>query len=326
MAVYPIWKDVVHVTEVVGEYYDYEVRNGADVIYRGRAYVMPNETRVEIPIARIVANYVTGDITIDATTSTKRQDEWLKTFTIVDAISEDVIGEYTFYADWSYGEGEQIKDGCHNYLSRPIQTIVDPRQMFVASVGKVNTLTSEWSVSCDGNTMAVVKMTPIHSTVFARVPNVADGTPITVYVPACTTPSYEVRRTNADYALYYMNAHGGWDYLLLCGTSVRDNAYTRVMQQAKASNLTYKHGERVITENIDVTWKLHTDYLNDVQWALLHHLIGSTRVYLHDLVSNSLLPVVVTDTKASYKTFSNQGKKKTFAEINVRAAQKRERR
>lgn len=325
MATYPIWQDVTHSVEVVGEYIDYDVRIGADIIYRGRAYVLPNETTAVIPIAAIAASHVSGKLEFSSLPTDIQQENWRKTFAIHDSLLDIAIAEYTFYADWSYGEDGMIQDGELNYLSRPMQLYVDPRQYFIASAGNLTPSTfGEWGISING-IRSVRVSTRYMSTVFHRWATAAtEGAPITI--SGAEAPTYTVRKTCAQYALYYLNAVGGWDYLLLMGNVERANNYERVNMRQYANNLTYEHGEVVVSEKVDATWKLYTDYLSDTQWALMHHLTGSPQVYLHDLERNAVIPVNVTDTQQVYNTYANKGKKMTFAEIHVKASQQRYRR
>ena len=216
-------------------------------------------------------------------------------------------------------------DDALNYLSRPIQLIVDPRQYFVASVGNLTAQEAmQWTLGLNGLRISTMS-TDVMTTIFRDIPSIArEGAQLSIVGVAA--PTYTINNTCATYALYYLNAVGGWDFLLVRGNALRENTYERVNMRKHASNLTYEHGEKVVREKVDVTWKLYTDYLSDEQWALMHHLTGSASVYLHDLNTGSRTPVNVTDTKQSYNTYKNQGKRMTFAEINIKASQQRYRR
>lgn len=321
MATYPIWQDVTHSVEVVGEYIDYDVRIGADIIYRGRAYVLPNETTAVIPIAAIAASHVSGKLDLPSLPYNIRQVDWRKTFSIYDSLLDISIAEYTFYADWSYGEDVGLNDAELNFLSRPLQMVIDPRQYFVASLGNLSEESKEYVVS-KSSIRIDFGLVGIMTTFFLEASTWREGERITL----TTAPLYRVKKTCAQYALYYLNAVGGWDYLLLMGNVERANNYERVNMRQYANNLTYEHGEVVVSEKVDATWKLYTDYLSDTQWALMHHLTGSPQVYLHDLERDAIIPVNVTDTQQVYNTYANKGKKMTFAEIHVKASQQRYRR
>ena len=75
----------------------------------------------------------------------------------------------------------------------------------------------------------------------------------------------------------------------------------------------------VITSN----FVLYTDYFNDDEQSRFHHLLESTEVYLHNLNTNEILPVNITNSSCDYTTFTNNGKKKWYNTINVEVAQER---
>ena len=52
----------------------------------------------------------------------------------------------------------------------------------------------------------------------------------------------------------------------------------------------------------------------------MYHLLESTQVYLHNLETDEIIPVVITDTSCVYKTYSNQGNTRFYYTINVEAS------
>ena len=325
MIAQPIWKNQFVTISIAGEYLDYEVHDDNDAtVYKGRAYPEPGRNFVKIPIAKIVAPHLSGEVTI-VPDDIEDCSTWCKMFYLYDTINDEDIATFAFYADWMYGE-----DGMVNTIevtSRPMQRVVDPRQYFVMSVGikDPEAPRPSFGINCGDTTMGRTTMSECSIVTFLKIPTTAkDGDAITV--AGIKAPSYKVRKTCADYALYYMNALGGWDYLLIHGNVVRDDRFTRTTMQRSVSTLSYEPDDVIISESTEVSWKLYTDKLNDEQWARMHHLIGSTKVYLHDLNKDTLAAVNVIDSQAVYKTFSNQGKKKMHAEINVKLAKPRYRR
>ena len=126
------------------------------------------------------------------------------------------------------------------------------------------------------------------------------------------TQSYIYKETSKNYALYYVNAYGGWDTLAIQGN---------VTQTDNIQSHTYKNktnGKVKYLNTITPTWQLYTDDMND--GSRMHHLLGSTEVYLHNLQTDEILPVVITDTNCVYKTYANQGNKRFHYAINVEAS------
>lgn len=124
--------------------------------------------------------------------------------------------------------------------------------------------------------------------------------------------SFKYQQTNKNYALYYVNAYGGWDSLAIRGNAV---------QTDKIQSQTYKsktNGKVKYLNQITPSWSLNTDSMSD--GSKMHHLLESTQVYLHNLETDEIIPVVITDTSCVYKTYSNQGNTRFHYTINVEAA------
>jgi hypothetical protein len=138
--------------------------------------------------------------------------------------------------------------------------------------------------------------------------------------------SYEVRNTCAEYALYYLNAHGGYDHLLISGTTLRSDNIKRTEITRVVDNTTLKHGRNDVHTEITRTWRLNTGHLTDAQWAKTHHLLGSTHVFLHNLDSGEIVPVVIKANKADFNTYRNKGRRMSQLSIDVEESTKRERR
>lgn len=151
-----------------------------------------------------------------------------------------------------------------------------------------------------------------------------DGTPAEEHeyavLPACTT----------RYELIYQNAIGGWDTLLVKGPVTRSESYDR--QSAgrgvpdncpdgilARESYAYRTG---ITEG----WTLPLGTFTDEQAARMHHLTGSRRVWLHDIVAGTLMPITITDAECIDKTYRNQGRKRVEYTLTATTATDIERR
>lgn len=124
--------------------------------------------------------------------------------------------------------------------------------------------------------------------------------------------NYIYKLTDKNYALYYVNAYGGWDSLAIRGNVVQtDNIQSQTFKNKSNGKVKYLN-------QITPTWSLNTDAMND--GSKMFHLIESTQVYLHNLETDEIIPVVVTDTSCAYKTYSNQGNTRFYFTIKVEAA------
>jgi hypothetical protein len=129
-----------------------------------------------------------------------------------------------------------------------------------------------------------------------------------------------------DYCLYYCNAYGGWDSLLIKGNVKRTDNIDSKYYKKNFNNTTQDFEKKKFVNLITPTYTLHTDWFNDDEQSRLHHLLESTEVYLHNLVTDKIEPVNITNTQCEYKTFTNNGKRKWSNTINVEVAQSRIRR
>jgi hypothetical protein len=71
---------------------------------------------------------------------------------------------------------------------------------------------------------------------------------------------------------------------------------------------------------------MHTSWLPDDESSRMHHLLNSTNVFLGDLVTGQMIPVILTNTTTEYKTYKGNGGRLVNYTINVTIAQERIRR
>ena len=141
------------------------------------------------------------------------------------------------------------------------------------------------------------------------------------------TEVFKVSESCSRYVLYYMNAYGGWDFLLLEGTCTESDELTRHNSSRKYSNTLLKNrGTFNFCNEIVKSWTLRTGWLSDVQSQRMHHVLNSTDVYLFDMETQLLFPVVLTDTQTDYKTYRAEGNRLFNYEMTAQLAQERQRR
>ena len=146
-----------------------------------------------------------------------------------------------------------------------------------------------------------------------------------MYIYFSGTPFYQVDNCKVDYALMYLNALGGWDtYGFPVGKKVEN--FTQFDYNTAYDNTTIEFGKRRQISEITPQWELTSGWLTEEQAEkFAKHLISSSQVYLQDIVAGKWYPVVITDTKAEYKTnrYSNALINYT---LNIQASQDRIRR
>jgi len=303
----PIWKTTV--VEVAGQgYVDYTVSTDGDVIYSGRAYQMPGDENIEFELNEIVRDYVDNYLWWRGGYQTP--SGWQRTFTI--ELGNGGGGDYIFTKDWSYQE--------KNYSSTPLICLNEPIikeipagcfvPVCVFSPQRVGDVSFVYT-NTQGNT-------PLAYGVHLDNPRQARY----LYV---STPGYkygfegggisnrDVYRGAADcktrYVLYYENAYGGIDAMPVQGNATLTDKITAYTTKNAVRVPSTSFSYRRYLNEIQKTWEFKTGYLSDEQASRMHHLIESTMVYVYDIETDTLYPVVIDETSLTYKTYKNQGRK-----------------
>lgn len=128
-----------------------------------------------------------------------------------------------------------------------------------------------------------------------------------------------------DWALYYLNAKGGWDSFLIEGKVKRTDSLTRY-EYGKGSGTPLDFSRTQYMVESEAAYEMHTGWLTDAQAAnLAKNLLPSIKVYAHNLNENKIFPVVITDSSVEWKTYKNEKKLVAYT-INVAASNKEYRR
>lgn len=132
---------------------------------------------------------------------------------------------------------------------------------------------------------------------------------------------FKIEDTCYDYCLYYCNAYGGWDSLLIKGNvSKTDNINSQYYTKTYNNRLPQFEKKKYVNL-ITTKYTLYTDWFNDAEQNRLYHLLESTEVYLHNLNTDKIEPVNIKNSDCKYKTFTNNGRKKFYNTIEVEVAQ-----
>jgi hypothetical protein len=324
----PIWKDTEASYVTLGDSRAFTISVDGKIIYNGRLVKKPGDVTLITYINRFVKDYLSAKIDFVRGVTIHTQDNYVREFTISPATSAGV-SSYKFYCDYGY-EGRAVADNALSVISRPLSNVVDPRQMLFCTFADLSENTSH-SVRVQLRNQKSILLDSLPNKVQTFTPQLSQrmvGDIIDIYddMARKVLASYEVRDTCAEYCLYYLNAHGGYDHLLINGTSKRSDNIKRTEITRVVDNTTLKHGRSDVHTEITRTWHLNTGHLTDAQWAKTHHLLGSTHVFLHNLDSGEIVPVVIKANKADFNTYRNNGGKMSQLSIDVEESTKRERR
>ena len=328
-----IWKDY-YVNLGTAESIIYRIKVGDNTIYTGNSHLRPGQTENIIRINDICADYL-SQATADTYPVTFTIELLLKTAQDVPADWE-YFTEVQFINDWSYDESYNPET---QGMSFPIINRIHKSQWFIytsynatsltATITLLNGSSIEWTLP-----VKVSSFLPQNTDFTRDVMSAGKGTAVTeqwiwgdVDLITINGTTWKMVYGCYKYALYYLNAYGGWDTLLIEGnTKVSDNL-TRHTRDAVYDNTEIQNrGTRNYLNEISKTFTLHTSWLSDDEASRMHHLLNSPNVYLLDLKTEEMMPVILTNTSTEYKTYKGNGGKLVNYTIEATLAQERIRR
>lgn len=293
-------------------------------IFSGKAYKRPGASAISFNIGDICAPYLSSDLDFSNVANSLNKLDHVRQKFYVKNSGGVTIDTVEFSNDWSYDP-----KGTPTIASRPVKLKVDPRQVFMMSVYGI----SECTVTLvgGGQTLLPPPMSDANGVIAVNSRTMKQGatfgmTAVQVNVKSSDGESssvlYDVVSPCARYALYYVNAYGGWDSLLMTGNNKRVDNYTRATYKTVYSPADLSDRGTVNYRNdIERTISLVTDWLTDEESSRMHHLFGSTNVLLHDLVDDIIRPVTIAAKSWTEKTFRNNGAKLVNYQIDVTIAQ-----
>lgn len=297
----PIWKDINVNLQGASQQEAYTIEIDYNAVYRGICY---SEGESIVRINDVVADYFTRHAPTFGTTTDSNGENATAQVRVLNSAGAVVFAEEVV-DDYSYMD---VALDSHTPYA-PIERIIDPRAPIVGTIFN----DTQRIIGIDGKTESVA--TPHGSTFTKYIP--ATATKVTIGVH-----EWEVAQGCAQYALYYINAFGSWEWLVLNGRPTKTNNYTRATMKQKYNNGTPSaRGEHNWVNEEQRTIALRTGFLTDAGAKNMQHIIGSTNVYLYDLTTAEVRPVVITDTKCNEQSYLGNGAKPIQYTINVRVAQ-----
>ena len=284
----PIWQDIYY-TSTTYTMLEYVInRTDQTVIYAGRAYQRPGGNGISINISKICQDYIKDTFSnVDFRTLvglTYVHPEAYVEFELRERSSGNLLNTYGFVYDWSY-EGW---NGSARTVSNPINNH---------------------------------KVAGMYDFITQCRINVSDNK------PELATSIYTVAGGNAcgEIALYYKNRKGGWDSFLIEGNVTKKDEYTKYTYNRSFNNNTLEFENGTYHSQIITSYVLNTGWLSDQESDnLAFNLLSSNEVYLHNLCTDKVYPVVIKDNSATYKTYKNNSRKLVNYQINVEESQRKE--
>lgn len=283
MKYYSAWEDVIlQRTESV---FDYRIYDGTNLIFQGRAYKRPNADTNDIKLNKIFENYLSNSINVVLNSSVQGNmaAEASKLFSLMKLDTDGTEILIDKYRILYDWSYDFRYRGEDTNLSRPING------RYVAGMYKMNTSVSG---------------------------------PSGIVANSLTAGAYNVLADCGDYALYYLNAYGGWDSLLIDGTVLKKSTITQYTTDHNIDNNKIEFEQVKYINEIQDAYEINTGFLTDEQAAnLSKNLIPSKEVYLHIISDNKIIPVLITDTSVTYQTYQTNNLQMPQYKINVKESQ-----
>lgn len=283
MKYYSAWEDVIlQRTESV---FDYRIYNKNNLIFQGRAYKRPNADTNDIKLNKIFENYLSNSINVLLNTD-ETENISVNASKVFKIMKLDTDGTETLIDEYTilYDWSYDFRfRGQDTNLSRPING------RYVAGMYKMNT-------SVNGQSGTVTN--------------------------SLTAGNYNVLADCGDYALYYLNAYGGWDALLIDGTVLKKSTIKQYTTDRNYDNNKIEFEQTKYINEIQDAFEINTGFLTDEQAAnLSNNLIPSREVYLHIISDNKIIPVLITDSNVIYQTYQTNNLQMPQYKINVKESQ-----
>lgn len=290
----PIWKPYYFTPGATGSTYDYAIAVDGSEVFAGTAYRRPDgvlRIRLDDIAATFLGNPWPGVTSGDHTAAGLRV-----TAAVLDDEGAPEISE------------EFVIDRTHQVLTQPAFRGLPITGRYVDGMAVPVTHIGTFQV--------------FNGTTAVTIPD-ADGNYIIAspadFIEVGQDVTFEkVDRCGENFALYYLNELGGWDFLLMEGRCSRTYTYQRntLRQTADADGRTV----REYGNNAQRVYELRTGWLTDEQAAMMHNLIGSTEAVLWTS-TEGYIPVVIRETECPFKTQDGEGRGIVQYVISVEAAE-----
>jgi hypothetical protein len=332
---HPIWKDYIH--EYGADRVEFSISYNNGIIYEGKAVTRPGESSVFVKINDICADYMRSAFPSVFPTTGGVSQPYVYTFQVsallyygdhFDSIEVDTI---EFFYDWSY---DYSRDYTQPLLSAPIlrkiprnapllysSTSGDTYIELVDAGAYSRAFNSAFDIA---NPNTILSATSVANNVFNLADIVTDNdVKVIVYGGDGVAPiEYELTNNCNRWMLYYLNAHGGWDFLTIEGKELQADNYTRhSIGRSYDNSQSRNRGMSNYRNDIARKWQLRTLWIDDQGAQNMHHLLGSTDVYLYDLSNSLLYPVTLDNSSCEYRTYKNNGNQLVRYDIEASLAQ-----
>ena len=308
----PIWKDKIitlnRQVATASKRFELDLETGGAMvsIYAGKAYTRPGGTYPEVRVNDIYATYMKRGLSFLG----MEDIAYIECSLLYLPVNPQspTIEAFALRDDWSYDPDYSPASQGMNF---PICDILIPGQRVPCSVYEAGNV--EWAIwevqptgdfNLDFNSDFFVNGIEADTeftaaddlqTVWFDLRDYPTATRLETYDTAEIGHNYRVGGGCKQYALYYVNAYGGWDTLAVLGTTkVRDTLKHYTTERVYDNTQTHNRGKVNYVNEVTRTFTFNTHPLNEDQASRMHHLLNSPHVYLHDVLTDHVYPIVLT--------------------------------
>lgn len=324
-----IWKDVEY-DFGWNESVEYAIYRGDTPIFISRTHLRPNSNSNTILVNKICQNYLDAPKLVD---SLGKTDVGYEEFKLCSVNGSVVYKTYKFINDWSYS-----KDFKTGILSHPIlndYTNVYYGQLLPFSVfATAEQIAVEYGIRYkDGYTDEYGE--PIEdwiTTLYTKDSLDSVNFPYDKRNYKNGVIGYKIGDTEyklvdnckVDYVLYYVNPWGGYDWFPIRGKVVENDEITQYTYTNNYNNTKWDFGKSRYLSEIHKKFQLNTHWLREEESLRMWYLLQSNCVYLHNIKTNEIYPVIITNSTQEHKKRGLTTSRISY-QIEVELSQTRER-
>lgn len=301
----PIWKDYILDLGASADPILYRIRVFEDgawtTIYEGRAYPRPGAANVLVKINGVCADYLTR------AWPSAVEDDWYEARFKVETYDPDTDtwdeeDDVTFTRDWSY---DSDFDPGTDIPVVPVLDVFNPGQLLPifsdSGEFEANLQSGDFNEDFNDDFSGEAWYEDFERDGYTYMLDLKDYPGVETIT--ANGRKYKVGNFCGGFVLYYINAYGGWDFLPVQGRTAQFDDLTRYNREKAYENTAYiNRGTENYVNEIRERYVLNVGPLTSDQSSRMHHLIGSTFVYLHDIVKDRIHPVTLSVTSAERKT------------------------
>ena len=334
----PIWKDhFTNLGAVASQYF--RIRYGSTTVYQGKAVRAASSGNLYIRINDICADYM-SQIPAPVPIGSGTNHTFPMSFTVQKSStgsSWTTVETVDFTDDWSF---DPSFNGATNGMSFPITGRIDLRQKIVQTLYASGGVTATARYGSTTRSISLSLITSSNNTAFQNALANAGAGRVEFDCAANATysgktltsvtiglSSYTVAKTCPRYVLYFKTKYGGFDHLLIEGSSTRKHTTVRDAFKADYDNSVQGREEWDFMNEVTETYEMNSGYMTVEESARMQFLLDSPQVFLCDLQNASVFyPAVIATDSYAFQTVNRLGMKMMNHTFEIRIAQNQYRR